>query len=286
MVDKTFCLIKKIDKLFFAYVLLTSLFIVAGMGYIENPYQLLLQRLVIIVAIVLFIIISKDSKNRIIEIIRNSYPLIFSAYFYQETVFYNKVFLANIDGILKDMDSYIFGYQPSVMFSEKLHNLLFSELMYVSYFSFYLLIIAVVLVLFFKQRERFPEYVFYLSASLYLFYLMFVLIPSEGPQFYFGSPENHPPAAYFFDKLMHFIQEFGEQPTGAFPSSHIGFSLIILYVFYKFNKPFFYIALPIVFLLILATVYIKAHYVVDVFGGLLCAPLFYKTSKLIYGKIT
>ncbi|NOY50497.1 MAG: phosphatase PAP2 family protein [Chlorobi bacterium] len=279
-------MIKKIDKLFFAFVLLTSLMILAGMGYVESPYQLLLQRFVIIVAIVLFIIISKGSKNQLTEIIRDGYPLIFSAYFYQETVFYNKIFFSNIDNFLNDADMYLFGYQPSVMFSLKLPNLFFSELMYISYFSFYLLIIAVVLVLFFKQRERFPEYIFYLSASLYLFYLLFMLIPSEGPQFYFGSPENQPPEAYFFDKLMHFIQEFGEQPTGAFPSSHIGFSLIILYVFYKFHKPFFYIAMPIVFLLILATVYIKAHYVVDVFGGLVSAPLFFKTSKLIYGKIT
>ncbi len=278
-------MLKKTDYFFFGFILISSLLIAAGWHSVENPLQLLFIRVLIVAGIAVLLRLSRESKTGISIIPGNAYPLILSAYFYQETVFYNKIFLSNIDYILKDADSYIFGYQPSIVFSERLPNLFFSELMYISYFSFYLLIILVVLVLYIKQKDRFPELMFYLSVSLYLFYLLFGLIPSEGPQFYFGSPENQPPPALFFNKVMHYIQQFGEQPTAAFPSSHIGFSVIILYVFYRFYKPVFYVVLPIVFLLILATVYLKAHYVVDVFGGLLCAPLFYKTSKLIHRKI-
>jgi len=184
--------------------------------------------------------------------------------------------------MLEKTEAYIFGLQPSVIFSELFANKVFSELMYFSYFSFYLLIICFTLAVFFKSKDKFIEGVFRLSASLYIFYIIFVIFPSAGPQFYFSFPDNTLPDAYVFNNIMLLIQELAEQPTGAFPSSHVGVSVIVLMLSRKILPVFYKLALIVVFLLILSTVYIKAHYLVDVIGGIIIAPFILKISDLLY----
>ena len=221
-------------------------------------------------------------NNSLVKLLRGAYPILLSGYFYSETFFYNKLLLKDIDPILINADEVIFGFQPSVEFSSVFSSLLWSEIMYFSYFSFYLIIFAFVLYVFFKRRSFFAEAIFRLSFSLYFFYLFFSFIPSAGPQFYFNSPENSLPEAYFFNHVMHFIQDMAEQPTGAFPSSHVGVSIIIVWLSYKKAASFFKLLWPVVLLLIFSTVYIKAHYVVDVIGGLFIAPFILYLSNISY----
>ena len=154
--------------------------------------------------------------------------------------------------------------------------------MYLGYFSFYMLILGFTLYVFFRRKEYFIQTVFQLSASLYIFYLIFSLIPSAGPQFYFSYPENVLPDAYIFDHIMHFIQRTSEQPTGAFPSSHVGVSLIILIISRKNAPLFFKIAWPFVIIILLSTVYIKAHYVIDIIGGVIIAPFILNLSDFLF----
>ena len=278
--------LKKLDIFFFAYLILTSLLIIAGWNKAVNPLDLLMIRLVIVLGIFVLLAIEKKTTSKIVQLIRYTYPLILSGYFYQETAFYNKLFFSNLDPLLEKLDFALFGFQPSLIFSERASSLLFSELMYFGYFSFYILIIIFVVVFYFFKNDEFIKTVFYFSASFYLFYLFFAFFPSAGPQFYYPSPENVLPKAFIFDKIMHFIQYIGEQPTGAFPSSHVGISIIYLMLVRKASVTIYWISIPIVFLLILATVYIKAHFVVDVIGGVLFAPIFLFLSKRIYWSIS
>lgn len=213
---------------------------------------------------------------------RLTYPLIFSGYFYAETVYFNKLLLVNIDPYLVDIESGIFGTQPSIEFSAFFENRIFTEFMYMGYFSFYLIILGFTLYVYFKRKKYASQLIFMLSASLYIFYLIFSLIPSAGPQFYFSSPGNILPDGYLFEQIMHFIQKTAEQPTGAFPSSHVGISVIILLLSKKYAPVFFSIAWPIVIILILSTVYIKAHYVIDVIGGIVIAPFILYLSHFLY----
>jgi len=153
--------------------------------------------------------------------------------------------------------------------------------MYFGYFSFYLLILTFTLYIYYFRSKHSQQAIFQLSASLYIFYFIFILIPSEGPQFYFTANNNLPPA-YIFQKIMWFIQEIAEQPTGAFPSSHVGISLVILFLSRKMAPNFFQWTWPLVVILIFSTVYIKAHYIVDVIAGLLMAPIVLWASKSLY----
>ncbi len=263
--------LKRIDILFFSYLFVTSFFILME-WHNPNSWIILSVRFLLILGVSGFVYFSKKHAHPLIVLFRKTYPIILSGYFYSETVFYNKFWFSNFDPFLSKSESYIFHIQPSVEFSFYFANKYFSELMYFGYFFFYLLIVSFMLYVYFKKNEFFDKSVFQISASLYIFYFIFVLFPSEGPQFYFSSPENSVPDAYLFGSIMHFIQKIAEQPTGAFPSSHVGISVIILILSKKRAPLFFKIVLPFVFILILSTVYIKAHYAIDVLAGMILAP--------------
>lgn len=274
--------LKRIDFLFLIYLVLSTVFLVfAWDPAVHSPVFIWIRALMLLFVFALITLNNKLS-NPVTELFRYSYPLLICGYFYSETVYYNKLFFSNLDPFLVDIESAFFKIQPSLEFSSHLSNKLFSELMYFAYFSFYLLILIFTLYVFLKRRENFIQLTFRLSASLYIFYLIFCFFPSEGPQFYFSFPENKLPDAFLFNHIMHFIQQMAEKPTGAFPSSHVGVSVIILMLSKKYAPRFFKITWPLVVLLILSTVYIKAHYVVDVVGGIIIAPLVLFLSDFLF----
>jgi membrane-associated phospholipid phosphatase len=274
--------LKKIDVLFFAFLCITTILILCTWSTSENIRDLLTTRLLLIIGAFAIILMNSRLNSSLFNLIRNVYPVIFSGYFYSETVFYNKVFFNNFDPLLIQLDQAIFGFQPSILFSEYCSHPIFAELMYIGYFSFYLIIIGFIIALYVKKDAHFNENIFKFTAAFFLFYLFFGIFPSEGPQFYFDSPNKDLPVAYLFDSIMHFIQAHAEQPTAAFPSSHVGLSIIILMLSKKSIPKFYKISLPFVVLLILSTVYIKAHYVVDVIGGIIIAPIIVYLTTLLF----
>ena len=276
--------LKKIDILFFSYLVITTILLVFSWETIENPLVLLAIRFLVLSVSIGVIYLNIKVKNQFVLLIRKAYPILFSMLFYTETVHYNKLFFTNLDDILLQADAFIFGFQPSIAFSDYFSHPIFSELMYIGYFSLYIIIIAFIYISFFKQKQHTDELFFKLATTMLLFYLFFGFFPAAGPQFYFSSPEKDLPTAFIFDKIMHFIQQ-AEQPTGAFPSSHVGISIIILLLMRKRVPLFFKIAVPFVILLILSTVYIKAHYAVDAIAGIMFAPIILYLGNILYKKI-
>lgn len=273
---------KKIDFLFFGYVFITTLFILLSWNEHLIGIKLLITRGVILFIILTLILLNQYVKNSIINFIRNIYPILISGYFYTETVFYNSFIWKNIDQSLINIDELIFNCQPSLEFSNLISTPYFGELMYFGYFSFYLLIISFVSIAYFKLKSDTSALIFKLSAAMLLFYLIFGIIPSAGPQFFLPPPQSDLPTGFIFEKIMHFIQENAEQPTAAFPSSHVGISIIILLLLREKANLFVKVALPFVIILVLSTVYIKAHYAIDVIGGIIAAPIILYLSSALY----
>ena len=274
--------LKKIDIIFLIYLVISTFLLVFSSDSSVQISTFLWVRLSIVLSVIALIYVAKKNNNPLFSLLRLSYPLILSGYFYSETVFYNNLFFKNIDPFLVKIESAIFGMQPSLEFSAYFSNKLFSELMYFAYFFFYVLILSFTLYMFFKRRNYFNKVTFQLIFSAYMFYLIFCFIPSAGPQFYFTYPENLLPEAFFFDHIMHFIQRVAEQPTGAFPSSHVGISFIILILSKKIAPEFYSKVWPLTLILIVSTVYIKAHYAIDIIAGLIIAPFILYLSDFLY----
>jgi membrane-associated phospholipid phosphatase len=81
---------------------------------------------------------------------------------------------------------------------------------------------------------------------------------------------------------MRFIQDMGEKPTGAFPSSHVGMTIIAMILLYGNARKYFYLILPVAIVLVASTVYIKAHYLIDVVAAIIVTPFIFILSKLFF----
>jgi membrane-associated phospholipid phosphatase len=88
----------------------------------------------------------------------------------------------------------------------------------------------------------------------------------------------------FFTSLVNMAQASGERPTAAFPSSHIGISTVLMLLALRGNKGLAVVLLPFYVLLCCATVYIKAHYLIDAIAGLLSGVLFYLLTSTVFDK--
>lgn len=245
-----------------------------------------------------------------LPVLRTAGQLAWLILWYPDTYEFNRSF-RNLDHIFAAADQTLFGCQPSITFSQALPQPFWSEAFNLGYWSYYPMMALLVLVVFIKEYrasstslgerwqggESFNSTAALIIASFFLFYAIYIFLPVAGPQFYFEAvgidnilsghfpalgtyfsshTEALAPSGYtdgFFYQLVASAQETGERPTAAFPSSHIGISTIVLILSRRHAPKLLYLFLPLWLLLCCATVYIRAHYLVDAIAGLIAAPI-------------
>jgi membrane-associated phospholipid phosphatase len=225
----------------------------------------------------------KDRTDpKIWQFINMALPLSVLGFFYHETQFLNQFLLSFRDPYLVDLEYRLFGFQPSLVFSERFSSYWMVELMNLAYFSYFLITAGFCLYLFFYNQRKLERSVFIIIASFLLFYVFFLVFPAAGPQFFYEDGYTSLPEGGIFKSTVNLIQLLGEGPTAAFPSSHVAIALIVMYLSYVHARQVFYFVLPIGILLCFSTVYIKAHYVVDVLAAFVAAPVVFKTSSILW----
>ena len=225
--------------------------------------------------------------------------LVLLSWWYPETYEFNRHF-PNLDHLFAGYEQQFFGCQPALLFSQAYTHPVFSELMHLGYASYFPLIAIVTLFYFFRRYDEFLRAEFILLAAFFIYYIIFIFLPVTGPQYYYLAvgPESiaqgifpnihdyfatHDEALHmpgysdgFFYSLVESAHNTGERPTAAFPSSHVGVTTILMILAWRSrNKYLFYGMLPLFLLMCLATVYIQAHYAIDVIGGWISAIVIY-----------
>lgn len=271
------------DMVVIAYLLITVVLMFFIPKEELDAGRHLIDRLLIISGIAFIVYLDSTWRNNFTKFLHLFYPLTLLGYIYGETALLNHIFFtANLDPLFINLDNKIFGFQPALEFSKAFPQVWFSELMNFGYFSYYFMTIGVSVIIFFTHRPFAEKAVFVIVTSFLIYYLFFIIFPVVGPQYYFESPFSEVPVTGFFGKAVKAVQEAGEYPTGAFPSSHVGMALIFLYLSTKTSRLLFWVLLPFVILILFATVYIKAHYAVDIIGGILSAPVILILSLRIW----
>ncbi|MFA5072865.1 MAG: phosphatase PAP2 family protein [Nitrospirota bacterium] len=272
------------DIITFTYIFITGIFII--MSPLSDIQSHVLMRLGMLIIISLIICFDFFSPNTVVRFVRNFYPFVLLGYFYPETDYLNNVFFSDLDIIVAKAEVALFGGHPSIWFAEVFHWKWFNELMHFSYFTYYFLPFFLCVYIYKTSPQHFQFALFSIMLSFYLFYIIFIIIPVAGPQFYLPAPYNELPDAYFFRNIMVLVQQTAEGPTAAFPCSHVGIAFLVWWLALKFApklmKWFFIFGILIAF----STVYIKAHYVIDVIAGLLVVPLLYWITVHAYSFIT
>lgn len=280
------------------YLLFTTLCILLLGDEMRAPGQLLLGRFWVLLGMVGVYVLNQFHPHRHTLFLRYLYPLTLLGYWYPDTYEFCQLF-PNLDHVFAAADAALFGCQPSIEFSKMLPQKLWSELFHMGYFSYYPMIFCgVLLPLFLKGFEAFRRSSFVVLTAFFLYYLIYLFLPVTGPQYYFCAvgediiQGGHFPQLFdyfryhtemlpspgpegMFRTLVESSQATGERPTAAFPSSHVGIGTILLFLIYRSSRLAAAITFPFYVLLCGATVYIQAHYLVDVFGGWVTAVVFY-----------
>ncbi len=270
------------DFIILIFLVLSGIIIIYGKEKTEHFSMLIAARIAAFAIVFILIKLDTIHNSKIISFLRHFYPLLFTSYFYGETGYYNNIFFADLDELFVQLEQSIFGFQPSLLFSLKYSSFWFNELMFFSYFSYYLIVIVPPLIIYLKKRDEFERLFFIIVFSFYAYYLFFVFIPVVGPQFYFAGEHAQITHSGLFGKVVKYIQDAGETPTGAFPSSHVGLSWIILLISAKTYKKLLITIFPLALLICFSTVYIKAHYLIDIIAGVISAPVLYFLGGKIY----
>ena len=311
-----------VEKISLCYNALTSIVILIFAGTIAGATRMLEIRALIALAIfaTAYAYGKMESKNasrggkssaptpamQVLSALRYFFHLALLAYWYPETFEFNR-YLPNLDHVFVNLEQTLFGSQPSLIFSQMMPQKWFNELMNLGYFSYFPLIWAVVVIFYVSCREHFEKAINTIVAGFFIYYLIFIVVPVAGPQYYFPAsrdaachvsttigtyfdknenitPETVPDA-YLFRELVKSAQKY-ERPTGAFPSSHVGITTILMLLLWFHERKWVYIFAPVYGLLVMSTVYIKAHYLVDVPAGIISAVLIYWGLQKLWNKET
>jgi len=262
--------------------MMTGVYLTVFAGRLETPLVHLGIRAGAMILMLLLAWLHNTVRNPVVEFIRYFFPFVLLSYWYPETYYFNNFIFDNLDHKFVKADQLLFGCQPSLEFSKQMPWAWFSELMYFGYFSYYFIFFGTAIWCYFFRKELINKAIFIFVCSFYLYYVVFAILPVIGPQFYFMPPLNEVPDGYLFCKLMRFLQSIGEKPTGAFPSSHVGITFTVVIFVAKHCRALLKYALPLFTILILSTVYIKAHYLADVIGGLASVAITYPLVNLLY----
>ena len=281
------------------YTALTTLVLLFVCERTTHPADLLLLRGLIIGGGLLTYALHYFLPTRGTLLLRYIYPLTLLAVWYPDTYEFCQLF-TNLDPYFAQLDQWFFACQHSLEFSQWLPEKIWSELFHMGYWAYYPMIFLTILApLFGKHPERFPRTAFMVLSCFFLYYFIYLFVPVAGPQYYFCAVgidtieqgifpavgewfRTHtemlpsPGPEGLFRSLVIDAQTGGERPTAAFPSSHVGISTILMLLLWlNQQKKLLCLLLPFYVLLCCATVYIQAHYLVDVFGGWITAVIFF-----------
>lgn len=182
-------------------------------------------------------------------------------------------------------DQKLFGVHPTVWLERFSHPML-TELLQFVYPTYYFLPIILGAVLW--RKRWFPEFyywIFVIAFGFYLSYLGYFLVPATGPRFLpeIVAAQTRPlEGVWLFQSVRGALDRAEGITRDCFPSGHTEMTLLVLYYARRFHRRTFWWMLPAGAGIIVSTVYLRYHYVVDVIAGALLAWIVVMGGKSFY----
>ena len=187
------------------------------------------------------------------------------------------------DAFLIAVDHWIFGVHPTVWMERLIRPTLSATLQF-AYISYYFIPLSLGIVLIAKGRfGKFEEVLFGILLCFYLSYVGYLLVPAIGPRFTLSHLQTGDlQVSPFIEKIQDALNNLEKNKTDAFPSGHTAVSLMSLYYAWEMReKRLFTVLIPVVTALLISTVYLRYHYVIDVIAGMALTVLTIALAPLL-----
>ncbi len=275
---------RRTDAVIAGYLVTTAVLVAAFHGQF-SPWKALVAAHLLASVLIYSLCFLPAKLPGVVQFFRDWYPVIVLPLLYKEVEVFAAAFGNwGLTGILQELEVSLFAGHPSIYLSERLPWIPLSEYLHFCYFAYVLMVPAMGGYWYYtKQLTQFRELVFLVSIALTVSYLFFVMFPVDSP-YYLSAPLGEPLAGNFFYELVHFMAGQGGARGGAFPSSHVSVSTVVLLVVWYHDRRLGYFLAPIVAGIYVATVYGRFHYARDVIAGLALAVALVGSYRVVAGR--
>jgi membrane-associated phospholipid phosphatase len=283
-----------VSLLFLALLTLTN---IAFSAQIPHWWPLVILNLAM-AGFVLYLISSARERDTPVRLfLRDWYPVGVTLIVFKELyLMVHPINPYDFDVVFIAIDRWMFGTDPT-RWLEHWTNPLLTEVMQFSYSMFYFLFLIAAIEYYQKNRvEEFRYGMFVVLYGFYLSYVFYFIFPAVGPRFTlhnFGSTNTDLPGVFLTNALRDFLNSAESIPHNAanpidfaqrdvFPSGHVQLTLVLMCLAYRSRLKSRHFILAVGVLLVVSTVYLRYHYVVDVVAGVLFMLITIWTAPRLY----
>ena len=227
---------RKYELITVGYLAATALLAILSFTVVPQWKRVVLTQTGFIFLITLGTLVN-EKHPRIIQIVRDWYLLALFPMIFKNLTFISTALLPlYLEPLLiwsdKALYSLYFSFSP---FHEP--SVFFTELMAFSYWSYYIILPAVGLLIYLKfPKQDFEYYMLKVCAALVFCYILFILVPVRGPHHSMPGVDPLQIEGGFFLWMIRTIQSQGSVVGAAFPSSHIAVAWISIFALRQIDK--------------------------------------------------
>lgn len=220
----------------------------------------------------------KSKKSRLFTVLRNALPFLIAIAIY--TNLHDTIHFVNphdVQDLFLKADIWIFGVEPT-LWAQRFYHPTITEILSFCYASYLPLTILIPVVLYLQRRD-FEARLTLITIVLcfYVGYLFYIIFPTVPPRLWIADQFTYRLEGGMLLNTQRAMVSISESSSrAAFPSLHAAITLLTLIFSFRFVRKLFWFLLPLGIGLIVATVYLRHHYVVDLFAGFILALVVYK----------
>jgi len=241
------------------------------------------------VFIILFLLwLSNIKENKYTSWLRDFNPIIIIPTSFTELHYLvHNVNPVDFDQLLINIDYAIFGVHPTVWLEPHSSPVLI-EYLQIIYAVFYFLPILLAGILYKrKDWEGFHYFVFVIVFGFYFSYLTYFFVPAIGPRFTLDHLQTGPVTGMWLtDGIRYTLNTLENIQRDAFPSGHTEITLLTMIFAWRYSRKFFWVLCVVGSSLILSTVVLRYHYVIDVIAGILLTIIVVQLSEPLYLRLS
>ena len=266
------------DRLAVGFIGLLTVIAVAFCGRVPYWWALVCVHAIAIAAILGLVRLHDLRRGPVTRFIRYWYPLpLVPAIFSELGLLVEYVHPVNFNTALMRIDLAIFGGHPCVML-ERIAFPVLTDFLQLMYASYYFLPLVVPVILWRARRYReFRVATAVLAAAFFSSYIGYFAVPATAPRFIPEIQAEHATedveGVFITPVIRPVIDGLEPLQFDCFPSGHTEIALVSMLLAFFFTRRAFWVMLPIVVSLIFSTVYLRYHYAIDVFAGILLAVI-------------
>jgi membrane-associated phospholipid phosphatase len=251
-------------------------------GRVSAWLEIIAIDLAVILVIFFLAYLAETKKTKLLIGLHRFYSYAFVLFVFKEIyLMVQPIHPIDYDWLFISIDHWLFGVNPTQWAAQFAHPVL-TEIFQIAYFSYYILFLMLGIELYRRYTiAEFDHGAFLVVYGFYLSYLGYFLLPAVGPRFTlhnFYTLGQELPGLFFTAPMRNFVNA-GESISSTlpnamqvvqrdvFPSGHTQLTLIVVYLGHYYRLKTRWIMTILAGLLILGTIYLRYHYVIDLIGG-------------------